>query len=73
MKKDKVEIKVHFKESADCLCEESSDHKHPNVLTFNIQPDEGITVKFWAKKPEFSNGLIPVNLSFSYWDSTRSL
>ena len=39
------------------------------MLTFRIQPNEGISVVFWAKKPGLSLDLEPKELSFSYRSS----
>lgn len=47
-----AEISVHFmcagQELFACPPDEEID---PNVITLGIQPDEGISVKFGAKKP----------------------
>lgn len=39
---------------------------HPNVLAFRIQPEEGITLAFAAKRPGMTVDLTPVKLSFDY-------
>jgi len=39
---------------------------HDNVLTFRIQPGEGVTLDFSAKRPGMSLDLEPVRLSFDY-------
>ena len=39
---------------------------HPNVLAFRIQPEEGITLAFAAKRPGMGVDLTPVKLSFDY-------
>lgn len=38
----------------------------PNILTMNIQPDEGITLTFGAKAPGPINQIEPVKMSFDY-------
>lgn len=38
----------------------------PNILTLNIQPDEGITLTFGAKAPGPINQIEPVKMSFDY-------
>jgi glucose-6-phosphate 1-dehydrogenase len=38
----------------------------PNALILNIQPDEGITLTFGAKKPGPVNQIAPVRMNFSY-------
>jgi glucose-6-phosphate 1-dehydrogenase len=37
-----------------------------NVLVMRIQPDEGITMKFFAKSPGQSMNILPVNMDFRY-------
>jgi len=41
-------------------------HQHVNTLTIRIQPDEGISLQLFAKKPGFSDQLEPVEMSFDY-------
>lgn len=52
-------ICVHFKPVA-------RDTHHLNVLTFNIQPDEGISVDLWVKRPGFERKLQQAKMAFSY-------
>lgn len=63
---DKTEIKIYFKKTESCLCPPGAEHHHQNILTFRIQPNEGISIVFWAKKPGLSLDLEPKELSFSY-------
>ncbi len=72
MAANKVEIRVTFKEPATCVCP-AEDHAHQNVLTMHIQPDEGISLLFWAKKPGLTYELEPKKLSFSYQNSEEEL
>lgn len=65
----KKEISVYFKKPITCICSPDEEHiEHQNVLTFRIDPDEGISIRFWAKKPGFDMSLEPKELSFSYND-----
>lgn len=67
---NKVEIVVRFKEPVSCVCPAEDQH-HQNELTIRIQPDEGIILKFWAKKPGLEMDLEPRNLSFFYKESAE--
>lgn len=69
MPRAKMEVVVYFKKTETCLCPPGVPHQHQNVLTFHMQPDESISVVFWAKKPGFATELEPKQLSFSYKDS----
>ena len=52
LKKDLVEVQVIFRHPIPCLCPEANNLKHyKNVLYYTIQPDEGVRLKFWVKKP----------------------
>ena len=50
----------------------SDHHDKPNVLTFEIQPREGITLELQAKKPGLTNHTQPVTMQFDY-DSSFDL
>ena len=41
----------------------------PNSLAINIQPDEGIALRFQAKRPGLRMRLSPVDMRFAYQDS----
>ncbi|HYV39672.1 MAG TPA: hypothetical protein VE988_28545, partial [Gemmataceae bacterium] len=69
-----TEVAVHFKQpplklfrTVECegdFCDLTQ--AHDNVLTFRIQPDEGVALDFSAKRPGMSLDLEPVQLSFDY-------
>jgi glucose-6-phosphate 1-dehydrogenase len=59
-------ITVTFKERASCMCPAENEHPHKNTITFLIQPNEGITATFWAKRPGFTYELEEKELSFVY-------
>ncbi|HET6622322.1 MAG TPA: glucose-6-phosphate dehydrogenase [Candidatus Saccharimonadales bacterium] len=45
---------------------EAADHDHINQLTFNIQPNEGIQIQLWVKRPGFERRLQTAPMSFRY-------
>jgi glucose-6-phosphate 1-dehydrogenase len=57
----KTEIDIYFKNE--------KDEERQNVLTFRIQPDEGIKIRFWVKTPGFTLNVEPKLLKFKYSDS----
>lgn len=69
MKQSKAEILVYLKESIAHLCPNEGECDFQNVITFKIQPEEGIAIRFWAKKPGLMTVLEPHELSFSYNDA----
>ncbi|MEK7090006.1 MAG: glucose-6-phosphate dehydrogenase, partial [Patescibacteria group bacterium] len=69
MKGNLTEISVYFKESEPFSNLPEDEKECQNVLKFHIQPKEGISVVFWAKKPGFKMELEPRELSFEYGKS----
>ena len=62
-----TEISVHFKRTPQALFSRTPDEEiDPNVITLGIQPDEGIAVKFGAKRPAGQMQIAPVQAEFSY-------
>ncbi len=70
MSESKTEIIVKFKKCLTCLCDNGDkSHVHQNQITFHIQPKEGITIEFFAKKPGFTLSVEPKDLSFFFRQS----
>jgi len=68
MRKHRADIKVYFKPTRSPLhmvCH-GFESGCQNVLTFHIQPQEGISVQFFAKRLGFNMELEPKVLSFMY-------
>lgn len=64
-----TEIAIHFKSAPHRLFLQSldSDSKpEPNVLVIQIQPEEGISLKFATKQPGQTNQLRHLNMDFKY-------
>lgn len=66
MESDYVEISLVFKQTCHILFREYGCPEIGNVLTFRIQPDEGIHLRTIAKKPGAKLALQPVNMHFTY-------
>jgi len=66
LNKKETSITIYFKKIDKCLCPKEHESKHQNILTFRIQPDEGISIRFWVKESGFSKDLEPKDLSFIY-------
>ncbi len=72
----RTEIDVYFKPSSCKLPNakvfHGDDHKgidRQNILTFRIQPDEGIKIRFFVKTPGYSMAAEPKILKFKYADA----
>jgi glucose-6-phosphate 1-dehydrogenase len=61
-----VEIKVVFRQTCHVLFKEYGCPEIGNVLTFRIQPDEGIGLRVIAKKPGTKLALDTVDMQFTY-------
>ena len=62
-----TEIAIHFKQVPLPLFGwKNLAGEAPNVLSLNLQPDEGITLTFGAKAPGPMNQIAPVKMHFDY-------
>lgn len=62
-----TEVSVHFKQVPLPLFGwRNLAGDAPNILTINIQPDEGIALTFGAKAPGPANQILPVEMQFDY-------
>jgi glucose-6-phosphate 1-dehydrogenase len=66
-----TEIRVHLKPTPQALFA-STSAIGPNVITINIQPDEGISIAFDAKRPGTQMRTVTVQANFSYQGSFGS-
>ncbi len=65
-----TEISVHFKNVPYLLFKkEDVPSLNPNILSFQIQPDEGISIRISAKPPGPKVRVQPVNMDFRYGTS----
>jgi len=72
MPKEVMEISIVFRQTCHLLFKEYGCPEIGNVLTIRIQPDEGISMRFIAKKPGNKLALEPVEMKFSYKESFGS-
>jgi glucose-6-phosphate 1-dehydrogenase len=64
-----TEIRVHLKPTPQALFAGISSVIAPNVITISIQPDEGISIAFDAKRPGTQMRTVTVQANFSYQGS----
>ncbi len=66
----RTEVVVHFKRTPQALFSHAPRNVvEPNLITLRIQPDEGISIAFAAKRPGDELRSIGVEADFSYADS----
>jgi glucose-6-phosphate 1-dehydrogenase len=62
-----TEIAVHLKRTPQALFARTPDEEmDPNVISLRLQPNEGITVTFGAKRPGFKMQTATVHMEFCY-------
>ncbi len=66
LEENKVEMSIVFKQTCHLLFKEIGCPEEGNILTFRIQPNEGITIKTIAKTPGSKLNLETVNMHFTY-------
>ena len=67
LKRKLTEVTIQFKPTPHLMFPGyNKDGLHKNVLTFRLQPNEGIVYTFMAKQPGAELNLQPVNLNFQY-------
>jgi len=66
MAKEKMEISIVFKQTCHLLFKEYGCPEVGNILTFRIQPDEGIHLRVIAKEPGSKLSLETIDMKFSY-------
>jgi glucose-6-phosphate 1-dehydrogenase len=65
--RDLTEIVIHLKRTPQALFARTPDDQmDPNIITLRIQPNEGITVTFGAKRPGFEMRTSTVQMDFCY-------
>jgi glucose-6-phosphate 1-dehydrogenase len=73
-----TEIRVHFKRAPQALFSGAETGRAetgsfgPNTVSLRIQPDEGISFSFGAKRPGTPMSTVPVMAKFSYADAFGS-
>jgi glucose-6-phosphate 1-dehydrogenase len=60
----KFEITVQFRHHTPCLC--PSGQHYTNVLRYRVQPDEGVFMSFWVKKPGPKMDIEEKEFAFDY-------
>ena len=62
-----TEIALHFRRTPQALFARTPERQlAPNVITLRIQPDEGVTISFTAKRPGLEMETLPVRADFAY-------
>ena len=67
-----TEIRVHLKPTPQALFASTSSGINPNVIAISIQPNEGISIAFDAKRPGTQMRTVTVQANFSYQASFGS-
>lgn len=68
MPRTQKEIAVTFKHPQPCLCPEGAAEHFTNILRFRLEPDPGISIRFWSKRPGATMDVEEQFLDFTYKD-----
>ncbi len=68
MKARTTEVMIQFKSGPSSLFSDCKAEIKPDMLCINIQPDEGISLRFNTKVPGTTMQLEPVKMTFKYKD-----
>jgi glucose-6-phosphate 1-dehydrogenase len=60
------EISIQFKDTSHTLFHPTDENRQANVLTFRVQPDEGISLQLSVKTPRTTMDVQPVSMEFCY-------
>lgn len=69
MSENRVDITVTFKGKSPCVCGKTELHEHKNVAVITLQPEHGVSIRFWAKEPGIHFDLVEKDLAFDFEDS----
>jgi glucose-6-phosphate 1-dehydrogenase len=64
-----TDIAIQFNQAPLALYEGESAHSYPNLLVLRIQPEEGISLRFFSKLPGAGMRVRPVTMDFNYGTS----
>ncbi len=59
-------ISIHFSPCASNICKTQGIQTAPNILNIRVSPEEGVSLRLYAKKPGFSVETEKVNMHFTY-------
>lgn len=71
MAKKLTEIVIYFKPTPHCLFREQQCDLKPNQIVINVQPDEGIRLRFEGKVPGTGINIDHVEMDFDYVDQWK--
>ncbi len=66
MKQKETNISIHFAPCQSNICQGVGIQTEPNLLNIRVQPEEGIGLLLYAKKPGFSVETEQVYMNFTY-------
>jgi glucose-6-phosphate 1-dehydrogenase len=72
MAKKLTEVVIYFKPTPHCLLREQASKVRPNQIVINVQPDEGIRLRFTGKVPGTKMDIKEVVMNFDYVQQFKS-
>lgn len=72
MAQKKTEIVIYFKPTPHCLFRDKAREAKPNQIVVNVQPDEGIRIRFEGKVPGSGLKMKEVVMDFDYVEQWKT-
>ncbi len=66
MKRKSTTISIHFSPCTSNICSTQGIQTAPNILKIRVQPEEGVTLRLYAKQPGFDIATDQVDMDFFY-------
>ncbi len=60
------EVEIIFRHPTPCMCPPSAGRHYKNSLIIHLEPKEGITIRFWSKKPGHAMKLEERSFAFTF-------
>lgn len=73
LEKSMTRVVVHFRTASLALCPIDKGAGCHNMLSFDVKPEEGIRMCFWARKPIFGRELEMRKMSFMYREDQKTM
>lgn len=70
LKDQRKEIEIIFKHPMPCLCPSDGIH-YKNKLIIHLEPVEGITIRFWSKKPGLKMDIEERTFDFKFREAAK--
>ncbi len=72
LREERKEVVVTLKHPTPCLCTTKTSNHFKNTITFHLAPQEGISIRFFSKKPGYGMTIEPRDFTFHFHENNIS-